>query len=60
MDLHSFDAARQAGFQALQFNLVLTSSAAAIGLWRSLSMTEIGRLPEKSFAMRALASSTQW
>lgn len=45
MGLHSFEAAREAGFSALQFNLVLASNAAAIGLWRSLGMSEVGRLP---------------
>lgn len=44
MGLHSFEAARQAGFTALQFNLVLASNEAAVGLWRALGMAEIGRL----------------
>lgn len=46
MGLHSFEAARQAGFTALQFNLVLATNAAAIGLWRSLGMNAVGRLPQ--------------
>ncbi len=38
--------ARQAGFSALQFNLVLVSNAPALHLWRSLGFAEIGRIPD--------------
>lgn len=45
MALHSFDVARQAGFRAMQFNFVLASNVVAVGLWQSLGLSIVGRVP---------------
>lgn len=45
MGLHSFEAARAAGFSAMQFNLVVATNTRAVALWKSLGLVEIGRLP---------------
>jgi len=44
--LHSMDAARAAGFAAMQFNCVVASNAPAIHLWQSLGFDTIGRIPD--------------
>lgn len=41
-----FARARDAGFHAMQFNLVIASNTAAIHLWRSVGMEEVGRLKQ--------------
>lgn len=43
---HSLQAARDAGFRAMQFNCVLSSNKPAIHLWQSLGFETIGRIPE--------------
>lgn len=43
--LHALDAARRAGFSAMQFNFVVASNARAVALWRALGFAEVGRLP---------------
>lgn len=45
MALHSFEAARDAGFRAMQFNFVIASNTVAVGLWQSLGFDVVGRLP---------------
>lgn len=45
MGRHAFEAAKAAGFCAMQFNLVVASNTRALPLWRGLGMAEIGRLP---------------
>jgi GNAT superfamily N-acetyltransferase len=42
---HSLDAARRAGFQAMQFNSVVATNEAAIRAWLSQGFTIIGRVP---------------
>lgn len=42
----SFARAAAQGFTAMQFNLVVATNAAAVHLWQSVGMTEVGRLPE--------------
>ena len=42
---HSLEAARQAGFQAMQFNLVVSTNEAAVTLWRTLGFRIVGTLP---------------
>ncbi|GAA0269063.1 GNAT family N-acetyltransferase [Alteraurantiacibacter aestuarii] len=44
MALDSFTRARAAGFHAMQFNLVIATNTAALKLWRSVGMEEVGRL----------------
>lgn len=43
---HSMDAARQAGFTAMQFNFVAASNEVAIRLWRRHGFEIVGRVPE--------------
>jgi L-amino acid N-acyltransferase YncA len=42
----SFARAKARGFHAMQFNLVVATNTGALKLWRSLGMTEVGRLPQ--------------
>lgn len=46
MCLHSLDEAGRRGFQAMQFNFVVSSNAAAVHLWAALGFREIGRIPQ--------------
>lgn len=46
---HSIAYARDRGFRAMQFNLVVSTNARAIRLWHSLGFETIGRLP-RAFA----------
>jgi L-amino acid N-acyltransferase YncA len=43
---HSLHHARARGFRAMQFNLVISTNEAAIGLWQSLGFTIAARLPQ--------------
>ncbi len=43
--LHSFDRARERGFRAMQFNLVIATNDRAVHLWQSCGMEIVGRLP---------------
>jgi ribosomal protein S18 acetylase RimI-like enzyme len=45
MCLHSLDAARERGFRAMQFNLVVSTNERAIRLWQHLGFASVGRLP---------------
>nr|WP_229505009.1 GNAT family N-acetyltransferase [Massilia mucilaginosa] len=45
---HSLDEARRQGYLAMQFNYVVSSNHAAVGLWKKLGFTIVGTLP-KSF-----------
>lgn len=42
----SLEVARQAGFQAMQFNLVVSTNRAAVHLWRDLGFEIVGTIPE--------------
>lgn len=42
---HSQDAAREAGFRAMQFNFVASSNAGAVALWQRLGFEIVGTLP---------------
>jgi L-amino acid N-acyltransferase YncA len=42
---HSLSLARELGYRAMQFNLVVGTNVASIGLWRKLGFSTIGRLP---------------
>ncbi len=50
MAMDSFARAKSAGYRAMQFNLVIASNAAALHLWRSVGMAEVGRL-EQAFRL---------
>ncbi|PVA07002.1 GNAT family N-acetyltransferase [Thalassorhabdomicrobium marinisediminis] len=43
---HSLAEARAMGYRAMQFNLVLASNAAAVGLWQKLGFQIVGTLPQ--------------
>ena len=42
---HSLDRARQSGFLAMQFNIVVSTNERAIRLWQRLGFEIVGRLP---------------
>ena len=46
MCLHSFGRARERGFRAMQFNLVISTNERAVRLWQSCGMEIVGRLGE--------------
>jgi GNAT superfamily N-acetyltransferase len=43
---HSLNAAKEAGFEAMQFNFVLASNARAIETWKRAGFDEVGRIPD--------------
>ena len=43
---HSLEMARSLGFQAMQFNLVVSTNDAAVTLWRMLGFRIVGTLPK--------------
>jgi L-amino acid N-acyltransferase YncA len=45
MGLHSIEEARRLGFQAMQFNLVVSTNAPAVHLWQKLGFEIVGTLP---------------
>ncbi|WP_456391540.1 N-acetyltransferase family protein [Nitratifractor sp.] len=45
MCLHSQELAKASGFRAMQFNLVVSSNAPAVHLWKKLGFEIVGRLP---------------
>ena len=45
MRLHSLDIARQRGFRAMQFNIVVSTNVRAVALWQGLGFATVGRLP---------------
>jgi ribosomal protein S18 acetylase RimI-like enzyme len=50
---HSQVQAREMGFRAMQFNLVVATNEGAVRLWRKLGFAVVGRLPG-AFAHRSL------
>jgi ribosomal protein S18 acetylase RimI-like enzyme len=50
---HSQEEARKLGFRAMQYNLVVSTNAAAVKLWQDLDFEIVGRLP-KAFNHRQL------
>lgn len=45
MCTHSLDRARERGFRAMQFNLVVATNARAVALWTAMGFQTVGRLP---------------
>lgn len=45
MCAHSVERARQRGFQAMQFNFVVSTNERAVRLWQSCGFEIVGRLP---------------
>lgn len=43
---HSLQAAKDAGFRAMQYNLVISTNENAVHLWKSLGFDIIGTVPE--------------
>ena len=50
---HSLKEAREAGFKAMQFNMVVSTNEAAIALWKNLGFAIVGTLP-KAFRHKRL------
>ena len=48
---HCLQEAKRAGFVAMQFNFVVSTNAAGVGLWRKLGFDIVGTLP-KAFQHR--------
>jgi len=46
MGVHCLEAAREMGFQAMQFNFVVSTNDAAVSLWKSLGFRIVGTLPQ--------------
>jgi len=46
MCAHSLDRARQRGFHAMQFNIVISTNEVAVRLWQKFGFEIVGRLPE--------------
>lgn len=42
---HSLGLAREMGYRAMQFNLVVVTNTAGVRLWQAMGFTEVGRLP---------------
>lgn len=42
---HSQDVARELGFKAMQFNMVVSTNKPAVGLWQKLGFKIVGTLP---------------
>ncbi|MDQ1471428.1 MAG: hypothetical protein QOJ99_2908 [Bryobacterales bacterium] len=45
MCAHSLDHAKERGFQAMQFNFVVSTNERAVRLWKSFGFEIVGRLP---------------
>ncbi len=45
MCAHSLERARERGFAAMQFNLVISTNERAIRLWEAMGFETVGRLP---------------
>ena len=45
MGEHCLDEARRAGFEAMQFNFVVSTNTAAVELWKKLGFEIVGTLP---------------
>ena len=50
---HSLESARKAGFQAMQFNMVISTNTSAVKLWQSMGFGIVGTLP-KAFRHKEL------
>lgn len=46
MCLHSLEFAKAQGYQAMQFNFVVSNNQRAVGLWQSLGFEIVGRVPQ--------------
>lgn len=46
MCAHSLGRARERGFQAMQFNFVVSTNERAVALWQSMGFEIVGRLPK--------------
>ena len=53
MGLHCLREARRAGFEAMQFNFVVSTNTGAVELWKKLGFKVVGTLP-KVFRHREL------
>lgn len=53
MCAHSLEEARRLGFQAMQFNIVVSTNAAAVSLWKKHGFSIVGMVP-KAFRHQVL------
>lgn len=53
MCAHSLEEARRLGFQAMQFNIVVSTNTAAVSLWKKHGFAIVGTVP-KAFRHKAL------
>jgi ribosomal protein S18 acetylase RimI-like enzyme len=44
--IHSLEVAKEMGFEAMQFNFVISTNHGAIHLWKSLGFEIVGTLPK--------------
>jgi L-amino acid N-acyltransferase YncA len=59
MGVHCLREAKLAGFQAMQFNLVVSTNEAAVALWKKLGFSIVGTLP-KVFRRPFRRSRVRW
>jgi L-amino acid N-acyltransferase YncA len=45
LGLHCLEEARKAGYEAMQFNFVISTNTAAVALWQKLGFSIVGTLP---------------
>lgn len=53
LGMHCLQQAREAGYQAMQFNFVVSTNVAAVHLWKTLGFAIVGTLPQV-FAHKSL------
>ena len=46
LGLHCLQEARKAGYEAMQFNFVVSTNKAAVALWQKLGFSIVGTLPK--------------
>lgn len=46
LGLHGLQEAKKAGFEAMQFNFVISTNEAAVALWQKLGFSIVGTLPK--------------
>ena len=46
LGLHDLQEAKKAGYEAMQFNFVISTNQAAVALWQKLGFSIVGTLPK--------------
>jgi ribosomal protein S18 acetylase RimI-like enzyme len=55
--LWSLEEAKRLGFEAMQFNFVVSSNSAAVKLWRAIGFEIIGEVPDAMYAKNGLTNA---